>query len=142
MISTRPEAATRRSGHSYRSTQEVPELLRPLEQAMAEAGYGEKDIFAVRLALEEALVNAVKHGHKHDPRKRATFRYEVTAERVVLEVEDEGPGFDPGRVPDPLAEENREKPSGRGLFLMRAYMTSVTYNDRGNRVTLCKHRSR
>jgi serine/threonine-protein kinase RsbW len=95
----------------------------------------------VKLALEEALVNAIKHGHKHDPNKTACFHYQVTPECVITQVQDEGPGFDPEQVPDPLAEENIEKASGRGLFLMRAYMTSIAFNDRGNHVTLTKQKS-
>ena len=55
--------------------------------------------------------------------------------------EDEGPGFDPHQVPDPLAPENLEKSSGRGLLLMRTYMTWIRYNECGNQVTLCKQRS-
>jgi serine/threonine-protein kinase RsbW len=132
---------TLHSGLTYCSTQEIPELLACVEADLRAAGYGDKDIFVVRLAVEEALINAIKHGHNYDRRKRASFRYEVTGERVVLEVEDEGCGFDPDQVPDPLLDENLEKPSGRGLFLMRAYMTSVRYNDRGNHVTMCKMRS-
>jgi serine/threonine-protein kinase RsbW len=127
--------------HHYRSTREVPDLLGLLEAEMIANGFGDRDLFAVKLALEEALVNAIKHGHNYDESKTACFRYEVMNDRVVMEVEDEGPGFNPDGVPDPLAEENWERSSGRGLFLMRTYLTSVDYNERGNQVTLCKHRS-
>jgi len=141
MISTCAECSSRRATLSFHSTSEVPALVQRLEEAMHESGYSDKDVFAVRLALEEALVNAIKHGHKYDRSKRAVFRYEVTDECVRAEVEDEGRGFRPEDVPDPLAEENLEKAGGRGLFLMRAYMTSVSYNERGNRVTMYKRRS-
>ena len=57
------------------------------------------------------------------------------------EVEDEGPGFDPGRVPDPTLPENPDRPGGRGLPLMRHFMTWVRFSRPGNRVTLCKYRS-
>jgi serine/threonine-protein kinase RsbW len=60
---------------------------------------------------------------------------------MLVEVEDEGPGFDPGQVPDPTAPENWDKPSGRGLLLMRHFTTWMRYHGRGNRVTLCKHRT-
>jgi serine/threonine-protein kinase RsbW len=108
---------------------------------MALAGYPEADVFAVRLALEEAVQNALKHGNRHDPSKRVRVSYRVTAERVLVEVGDEGEGFDPGKVPDPTGPGNLERFGGRGLFLMRAYLTWVRYNGRGNRVTLCKRRS-
>jgi serine/threonine-protein kinase RsbW len=59
----------------------------------------------------------------------------------VIEIEDEGEGFDPGDVPDPTADENLERPCGRGIHLMRAFMTSIEYLDRGNRVVLIKSRT-
>jgi serine/threonine-protein kinase RsbW len=108
---------------------------------MSALGYAERDVFGVRLAVEEALVNALKHGHRYDASKVARVRYQVTDERVVLEIEDEGPGFDPAGVADPLTAEGLERCCGRGLLLMRHYMTSVRYNQRGNGVTLCKCRS-
>jgi serine/threonine-protein kinase RsbW len=108
---------------------------------MVRAGYGERDIFGVRLSLEEAVVNAIRHGHRGDTSKAVAVRFFVDAAQVFAEVADEGPGFDPALVPDPLAPENLERPSGRGVFLMRHYMTSVQFNERGNCVTLCKQKS-
>lgn len=99
------------------------------------------DQFAIKLALEEALANAIKHGNASDPAKRIVFEFEVDPERVRFSVEDEGGGFDPADVPDPTLDENLEKPSGRGVMLMRAYMNEVDFNDAGNRVTLVKRRS-
>jgi serine/threonine-protein kinase RsbW len=108
---------------------------------MQTAGFSERDIFSMRLALEEAIVNAIRHGNRGDPAKAVQIRYRVTAQEVVTEIEDEGPGFDPEQIPDPLAPENLERPTGRGLFLIRHYMTSVTFNERGNCVILCKEKS-
>jgi serine/threonine-protein kinase RsbW len=93
------------------------------------------------LSLEEALVNALRHGHGLDPTKVVRVRYHVAADVVLAEVEDEGPGFDPRAVPDPLKDENLERPSGRGILLMRRYMTSVEHKGRGNHLTLCLRRS-
>jgi serine/threonine-protein kinase RsbW len=126
---------------SFRSAGEVPALLDIIVAAMEDHGYARKDLFAARLALEEALVNAVKHGNRGDPAKEARLRYHVNAAFVLLEVEDEGAGFDPSLVPDPLAPDNLERASGRGLFLIQKYMTWVEYNERGNCVTMCKHRT-
>jgi serine/threonine-protein kinase RsbW len=120
---------------------EIGAILDDVLAAMTAAGYPEKDQFAVRLALDEALANGIKHGNRHDPGKWVWLRYRVTAEAVLAEVEDQGPGFNPGTVPNPLAPENLERFSGRGLFLMRAYMTWVRHNERGNCITLCKDRS-
>jgi serine/threonine-protein kinase RsbW len=116
-------------------------LLTAVCQAMEATGYPEGDVFAVRLALGEALLNAIEHGNGGDPAKQVRVSYLVLQGVVLAEVEDEGPGFDPAQVPDPRDPENLEQPSGRGLFLMRHYMDSVTHNDLGNRVTLCRYRS-
>ena len=99
-------------------------------------GYTGKDIFAVRLALGEAVLNAFRHGNCGDPAKVVRVRWLITPAEAVFEVEDEGSGFDPELVPDPIAGDNHKRISGRGLYLMRIYMSGVTYNQRGNCVTL------
>lgn len=120
------------------SSHEIVALLDGLVEQMHAAGYSSKEMFGVRLALEEGLVNAIKHGHRHDPSKSVHFRYQLTPASLLVEIQDEGPGFRPQEVPDPLAPENWERPSGRGLLLMRSYMTWVRYNEQGTCVTLCK----
>ncbi len=110
------------------------QILRQLEELQ----FAEHDLFGVRLALEEALVNAIKHGNRLDASKSVRVQWIIDHERVVIEIEDEGEGFDPGEVPDPTADENLERPCGRGIHLMRAFMTSIEYYDRGNRVVLIK----
>ncbi len=97
--------------------------------------------FAVRLALDEALSNAIHHGNRDDPHKHITLDYQITDERVRICVCDEGAGFNPDAVPDPTLDENLQRPHGRGIMLMRAYMTQVIFNDRGNCVTLVKRRN-
>jgi serine/threonine-protein kinase RsbW len=96
------------------------------------------DTFAIKLALEEALTNAVKHGNHNDASKRVVIRYAISRVRAVIMVRDEGCGFSPHRVPDPTADENLERPSGRGIMLMHAYMTRVRFNETGNEVWLLK----
>ena len=76
------------------------------------------------------------HGNAEDPNKTVTVRYEVTPHEIHLSIEDEGSGFDPGSVPDPTEDENLEIPSGRGIMLMRAYMTSVEIVAPGNRIDM------
>ena len=126
---------------TVRSAADLPPVLDGLAGRMEALGYPERDRFGMRLALEEALVNALKHGHNNDPAKEVRLRCRVSAERVVAEVEDQGPGFDPAAVPDPLAPHNLAKPSGRGLLLMRHYLSWLHHNPRGNVATLCKRRS-
>jgi serine/threonine-protein kinase RsbW len=100
-------------------------------------GYSSSAQFALRLAIEEAIINAFKHGHAGlDPKTPIHVHFEVTSSRIFIAVEDQGSGFTPEDVPDPTLDENLERPSGRGLILMRAYMTRVDYNDRGNRVEM------
>lgn len=113
----------------------------PEEAILAEAarsGYCENTAFAIKLALEEALTNAYRHGNGCDPRKRIAIRYDVTPERIVIEVEDEGAGFNPGQVPDPTQPEFIDRPHGRGIMLMRAYLDQVEFNRSGNAVRLIK----
>lgn len=105
---------------------------------LQEKGYSEVVVFAVRLAIEEALNNAIRHGNGLDPEKTAELVYEVTDERVDIRISDEGPGFDYKDVPDPTLDENLDKPTGRGLMLMNAYMDTVEFNDKGNEVHMVK----
>jgi serine/threonine-protein kinase RsbW len=115
---------------------------REVEQKIIDAceahHFGEADIFAIKLSLEEALVNAVKHGNKLDKSKVVKVNYHVNEQRADITIEDQGPGFNPAELPDPTEDENLERCSGRGILLMRAYMSSVVFNPQGNKVTLSK----
>jgi serine/threonine-protein kinase RsbW len=111
-----------------------------IEEALQASAYTEHDIFAIKLALEEALVNAIKHGNQMDPDKRVFVVYRVTAERFDIRITDEGAGFNPADVPDPTDPANLERPCGRGLLLMRGFMTEVEYHGKGNVVTMAKVR--
>lgn len=108
--------------------------------AAATRGFNETQIFAIKLALEEALTNAVKHGNKLDPAKQVSIDYHVTEDEVRITICDEGGGFHPEQVPDPTLDANLEKPCGRGVMLIKAYMTKVSFNDAGNCVTMIKRR--
>jgi serine/threonine-protein kinase RsbW len=102
-------------------------------------GFDSESIFAIRIALEEALVNAVRHGNRLDPRKKVHVEAEVTRGRAEIVVEDEGPGFDRGTVPDPTADENLCRPSGRGILLIESYMSDVSWERGGRRLRMVKH---
>ncbi|MCA9293796.1 MAG: ATP-binding protein [Phycisphaerales bacterium] len=108
--------------------------------AVSERAYPEAAAFAIRLALEEAVQNAYQHGNQSDPARTVGFEWRIAEKSMTVTIEDEGTGFTPGVVPDPTDPERLEIPSGRGLLLMRAYMTDVQYNDRGNRVTMTYER--
>jgi serine/threonine-protein kinase RsbW len=109
-----------------------------IEKLLHRHSFSERDVFGVKLALEEALVNAIKHGNQMDRNKRVRISYRVDAERFEVLIADEGPGFNPEDVPDPLDVENLERPCGRGLLLMRSYMTEVVFHPPGNQVFMCK----
>lgn len=108
---------------------------------LKENGFTDRDLFGMRLALEEALVNAIKHGNNLADDKQVNVICQLTENHVKVVITDEGEGFKLEAIPDPTEEENLEKPCGRGIMLMKAYMTSVDYNDLGNSVTIIKNRS-
>lgn len=90
------------------------------------------------IALDEAVVNAVRHGNKSDPAKRVRITAELSPKEARFVVEDEGEGFDIRQIPDPRDPANLFKTSGRGVFLIFSIMDEVEYSDRGNRVTMIK----
>ena len=121
-------------------TEEGQAVQERIVKLLEKLDYPPRDVFGVRLALEEALVNAIKHGNGMDPDKSVRVDCRIAHENVRIEIEDEGTGFRPEAVPDPTKDENLEKPGGRGIMLMRAYLDFVEYNDIGNRVILVKRR--
>ena len=108
---------------------------------LKERQYPPRDLFGVRLSLEEGLMNAIKHGNRRNPTKTVRVFCEVHDSHTYIEIEDQGAGFVPEEVPDPLAEENLDKASGRGMYLMRQFMTRVEYRDCGRLLVLEKHRT-
>jgi serine/threonine-protein kinase RsbW len=112
-----------------------------VEQALKANEYEEKEVFGIKLALEEAMVNAIKHGNQLDLNKRVHIKYHVSRDRFEIHIKDEGPGFNPEEVPDPMAPENLERECGRGLLLMRHYMTEVEYHPPGNAVSMVRVRT-
>jgi serine/threonine-protein kinase RsbW len=104
-------------------------------------GWDGRDLFGVELALEESLSNAIRHGNRLDESKQVLLECKASPKRFWLRVCDEGSGFQPQLVPDCTADENLECPGGRGLALIKAYMTHVEYNECGNCVTMEKTRS-
>jgi serine/threonine-protein kinase RsbW len=120
----------------------IDELLFETISQLKSRGWDERDQYSVRLALEEAFNNAMEHGNRWDATKLVTVDCRVDEDRFWASVSDEGEGFDPQEVADCREPENLLKTRGRGLFLMRAYMDNVRFNDAGNRVLLEKRLSR
>jgi serine/threonine-protein kinase RsbW len=117
-------------------------ILDQLIAEMTQNGWPRCEIFRVRLAVEEALVNAIKHGNRQDPSKRIHIGICLSADRVRIEIVDEGQGFDPTTLPDCTDPEHLDHPCGRGVMLMRSLMSRVEFNVTGNRVVLEKERAK
>jgi serine/threonine-protein kinase RsbW len=165
---THPLLARRRARFAPQPTglEAIEEILNAVTGAMNAHGYEDADVSDVRLALWEAVLNAVKHGHKRmpGPDLRAEWElddeigfamclkwtdhfdmarvwWEVGDAGIVIRVADTGPGFDPRRLPDPTTVEHLEGPGGRGVLLMRRLMTRACYGPTGSSVTLWKCRT-
>ena len=121
---------------------EARKVQQEIEDALKARHYCEHDIFAIKLAIEEALVNAIKHGNQMDCSKQVQISYQVREEEFYIVIRDEGHGFDPQDIPDPTCPENMERCCGRGLLLMRHYMSEVSYSGQGNAVRMKKLRKK
>ena len=121
--------------------EEIDQAQSSLLEAMARGGYDGSSCFAVRLATSEALSNAIQHGNKNDPKKTVRLEYLVEPASVLVDIRDQGEGFDPESVPDPTRRENVDIPAGRGIVLMRAFMSSVEFRPPGNWVRMTLDRS-
>lgn len=109
-----------------------------LEAALRDRHAPDPVIFGIKLAVEEAIQNAIKHGNQLDRNKKVHVTWQVHSDRFEISIHDEGPGFDPEDVPDPTDVENLDRPCGRGLLLMRHYMTEVVIPPPGNAVRMYK----
>jgi serine/threonine-protein kinase RsbW len=118
------------------------EIIAALLAELEQGGWPPKDVYGVHLAFEEALVNAIRHGNQSDPTKSISIRCFLHEDRVRIEIEDEGEGFDPSQLPDPTSEEYLDRPNGRGVLLIRTFMSRVEYLGRGNVVVMEKERTK
>ena len=119
----------------YDAGRDVQERI--LEQVKRH-GFGTDATFAIRIALEEALVNAIKHGNRQDPDKTIHIEARVTKKRAEIIIQDQGPGFNRSGIPDPTLAENLHKCSGRGILLIESYMDGVHWSHGGRRLKMVK----
>jgi serine/threonine-protein kinase RsbW len=113
-------------------------ILNYLTERLVRMGVIEHQNSNVVIALDEAIVNAIKHGNKYDESKWVTIVADLSAQGARFTITDEGEGFDPDDVPDPCAPENLLRSSGRGLLLIRSIMDETFYNESGNSLTMVK----
>jgi serine/threonine-protein kinase RsbW len=121
---------------------ELRRICAKILSLLQQLDYSDDDLFAIHLAMEEAIVNAVKHGNKQDPARDVTIEYDLTPQKVDIFVTDQGRGFDPDNLADPRVGDNIYKTDGRGVLLIKAYMDSVEYNNLGNSLRMTKFNSR
>jgi anti-sigma regulatory factor (Ser/Thr protein kinase)/ActR/RegA family two-component response regulator len=113
-------------------------VLHYLIERVSALGVIKPDTSNLFIALDEAFVNAVKHGNRHDPHKIVRITADLSAKEARFSIEDEGEGFDVNEIPDPRDPANLFKTSGRGVLLIYNIMDEVAYNERGNRLTMVK----
>ncbi|MCA9065288.1 MAG: ATP-binding protein [Planctomycetaceae bacterium] len=122
------------TGEGLRVQEEIVQLMEQFQ-------YSTRDVFAMRLSLEEGLTNAIRHGNKLSPDKSVGVTCSIDFERMRIVIQDQGDGFEPEAVPDPTIEELLERPTGRGLMLMEAYLDEIAYEDGGRRLIMVRMRN-
>ena len=120
----------------------VVDVCRQILSKLEENNFDKDDIFAVHLTIEEAFLNAVKHGNKMDPTKKVKVDYSVDEDKIEISITDEGNGFQPDEVADPRFGPGLYQPGGRGLLLMNSYMDMVRYNEQGNSVYMVRYKEK
>lgn len=121
----------------------VDRVEREAEDFAKRFGFDEDHVSNIAMAVREAAVNAVIHGNAYDREKQVMATFEATDDDLIFRIGDQGSGFDAENIPDPLSPENILRGSGRGVFLMRAFMDEVHFRQLfpGTELTLIKHRA-
>lgn len=117
-------------------TENIAIVERLIDDVFAQYSIAEDHYGNILISLTEAVNNAIVHGNKLDAAKEVVVSYTAEGQSLYFFIEDEGPGFDYDNLPDPTSPENREKPNGRGVFLMRNLADDCAFHDDGRRVEL------
>lgn len=118
------------------SFDEVERLEPFLNDLQDWAGFGDEDYARIMLTLSEAATNAIVHGNREETEKQVEIRAKLENSTLSISVKDEGEGFDPDEIPDPLKDENLMKIGGRGVYLIREYADEVSFSDNATRITM------
>lgn len=106
---------------------------------LKERGVSHLVMHDVKLAAEEAIINAIKHGNRFNEELPVVINFECSAALIRIVVQDKGPGYDYAKVPDPTSDENIERDHGRGVYLIKKIMDEVRFNYSGNRIEMIKY---
>ena len=139
-----PNTPTTRTSLTLASTLESVDRVEQEAEAFAlRFGVNEDDVSNIAMAVREAAVNAVIHGNAYQRDKEVNVNFEATESDLTFRISDQGSGLDVNNIPDPLSPENILRGSGRGVFLMRAFMDEVHFRQLspGTELTLIKHRT-
>lgn len=118
------------------SLEEMDKLDSFVDELQEWASLDQQQRNRIMLPLSEAINNAILHGNRLQEHKSVTVVAELKNQRLVISVEDEGAGFDPDNVPDPLQEENLLKEGGRGIYLIREYTDDIDFQNNGSKITM------
>ncbi len=119
--------------------QEVPSFTEKVIKKLKNSGIKEDILFDIKLALSEALINAIKHGNQSDKSKPVSLRIEKKDKRLEICIKDQGQGFDYTNLQSPTDKNNLTKQSGRGVFLINNFMDKVDFFDRGCKLKMIKY---
>ena len=119
--------------------EEIPTFVKEFFERLGSAKINQEQLFDIKLSLEEALINAIKYGNKSDPNKEVELKLESSTDKIIIDIKDQGQGFDHRKLALPTEGENIEKTSGRGVFLIKNFMDEVEYLDNGSRVRMVKY---
>jgi serine/threonine-protein kinase RsbW len=118
---------------------DVPQFTKDILEELAPFDAGKDTIFDIRLAVEEALINAIKYGNKEDKNKSVFIKLSGDSNKVEIEIKDQGQGYDYKHTPLPTLDENLERLSGRGVYLIKKIMDEVCFLDDGSRIKMVKY---
>lgn len=137
------------TAEDWKYNQKVPsqpdvcaQIIEVLLKQLHSANWSNKDIFGIHMAMEEAIMNAVRHGNQCAPDKQVHVEITISGDQFYAKITDQGDGFDPAAVPDPTLDENLDKTCGRGVTLMKNFVDEVIFNEKGNSVELKKTRTK
>ena len=117
----------------------IPQITLHVFKKLKDLEISEDELFDIRLCLEEALINAIKHGNRTQKDKKIFFKIKISPGKIEIEVKDQGKGFNHRNIPSPTIKKNLEKTSGRGIFLIKKLMDKVEFLDSGTRIRMIKY---